>query len=519
MPSSTLLGNYSSTDRLLGAVGAAAATVLGLLALKYNDRAIFDEKREGMVNLPGYPLVGGLPKMLANKERILDLILQGFEDNDCLTSTMSSLGMPRSIMTIDPRNVEHLLKNNFENYVKGPQFHYATTDLFGHGIFNANGEQWKYQRKSASLIFNVRNFRDHFTDVFVKEIGEMNKIYFDKAVATGAPVDFHDVMFKFTLDSFVLLGFGVELNALGTDGKVPFAYSFDVCQINASDRFLNPFMPIIEIASSWLQPWKTSIKGHLKIIDDFANQVIDKRRKEIAAGGHFEDLLSRFMNAKNEHGEELSNKELRDVVLNFIIAGRDTTAQALSWTFYNLCLHPRIEKKLLEEIKEHITDGLEQDSPALYEAIKNMKYAHAVFYEVLRLHPSVPVNQKYALEDDVWPDGTQIRKGDYVSWSPWAGGRSEKVWGPDAKEFKPERWITPEGDLRRETQGRWPAFHAGPRVCLGQNLATLEALVAIIMLLRRYEFSLAHNQDITYLVSLTHPMKNGMKIFVNKRKL
>lgn len=70
--------------------------------------------------------------------------------------------------------------------------------------------------------------------------------------------------------------------------------------------------------------------------------------------------------------------KLRDVVLNFIIAGRDTTAQALSWTFYNLCLHPRIEKKLLEEIKEHITDELEQDSPALYEAIKNMKYAHAV---------------------------------------------------------------------------------------------------------------------------------------------
>lgn len=101
------------------------------------------------------------------------------------------------------------------------------------------------------------------------------------------------------------------MNALGTDGKVPFAYSFDVCQINASDRFLNPFMPIIEIASSWLQPWKTSIKGHLKIIDDFANQVIDKRRKEIAAGGHFEDLLSRFMNAKNEHGEELSNKEVK----------------------------------------------------------------------------------------------------------------------------------------------------------------------------------------------------------------
>lgn len=106
------------------------------------------------------------------------------------------------------------------------------------------------------------------------------------------------------------LGFGVELNALGTDGKVPFAYSFDVCQVNAADRFLNPFMPIIETASAILLPWKTSIKGHLKVIDTFANEVIDKRRKEIAAGGKFEDLLSRFMNAKNECGEELSNKEV-----------------------------------------------------------------------------------------------------------------------------------------------------------------------------------------------------------------
>lgn len=79
----------------------------------------------------------------------------------------------------------------------------------------------------------------------------------------------------------------------------------------------------------------------------------------------------------------------------------------------------------------------------------------------------MPANQKYALNDDVWPDGTNIKKGDYIVWDPWAQGRSEKVWGPDAKQFKPERWITPEGELRRESQGQWPAFHAGPRTCLG----------------------------------------------------
>lgn len=77
---------------------------------------------------------------------------------------MSALGIPRHIATVDPRNVEHLLKTNFENYIKGPEFHGAMNDLFGNGIFNANGEDWKYQRKTASLIFNVKNFRDQFTE-------------------------------------------------------------------------------------------------------------------------------------------------------------------------------------------------------------------------------------------------------------------------------------------------------------------------------------------------------------------
>lgn len=84
------------------------------------------------------------------------------------------------------------------------------------------------------------------------------------------------------------------------------------------------------------------------------------------------------MDAHNEHDEPLSNKELRDIVLNFVIAGRDTTAQALSWTFYMLLLHPRVESKLLKEVLENITDDVADDPVALYEAIKNMTYAHAV---------------------------------------------------------------------------------------------------------------------------------------------
>ncbi|KAI8889502.1 cytochrome P450 [Backusella circina FSU 941] len=507
----------NSVVQNLGIVGATTAAAVSLLALKYNDRPAFTDHYEGLPHGRGYPLLGSLPTILGNIPRIHDMMCDLFERLDSMTVTSPSLGKPATIMTIDPQNVEYFLKTNFKNYMKGPRFDYALRPLLGDGIFNANGEHWKYQRKTASHIFNVKNFRDRFTDVFVEEMHILCDNVFDKAVKQGSIVDFHEYMFKFTLDSFVYLGFGVKLDALLTEGKVPFAESFDFMQRLGARRFTNPFLPITLATEKLFKPWKMTPEQHLKVIDKFAEDVIQKRRKEIAAGEVHSDLLSRFMEATNENGERLDDTELRDTVLNFIIAGRDTTAQALSWLFYNLALQPRIENKVLEEINEHITEDLEKDSPALYEAINSMPYLHAVFFETLRLYPSVPGNQKYAIEDDVWPDGTIVKAGTYVSWSSYSQGRSTKVWGHNARDFYPERWINEKGELVRVSQGQWPVFHVGPRVCLGQNLATLEALVCVIMLLRRYKLSLAPDQLVTFDVSLTLPMKNGMKVFVEKR--
>ncbi|CAO3638135.1 unnamed protein product [Cunninghamella blakesleeana] len=499
-----------------GIAGSIAAVALTYLTLKYHDRVVFHDYRENTTPKKGLPLIGNTISMLSNLDHFNHYLVKCFEEAGDSTITLSAMGLPEGVATIDPDNVEHILKNNFENYVKGALFHKSVVDLLGHGIFNANGERWRYQRKTASLIFNVKNFRDHFTDVFVNELKLVENI-FDKASESKTTVDFHDIMYRFTLDSFVLLGFGTEIGALTTDGKVPFAEAFDELQKNSFDRFMNFMEPVERKCRETFMPWKPTVASYIKTIDTFADSVIQTRREQLAAGEQCKDLLSRFMETHNENGEPLNDKELRDCIMNFIIAGRDTTAQALSWTLYNLMLNPEIEKKLVQEIQENITDDIEQDSPKLYEVIKEMKYAHAVLYESLRLYPSVPVNQKEALEADVLPSGAVIRKGDVVIWSTYGIGRSEKVWGSDAKEYKPERWIKEDGALKRETQGRWPVFHAGPRVCLGQNLATLEALVALVFLLRRYQFNLIPNQDITYQVSLTLPMKNGIKVNVEKR--
>ncbi|CAO3607788.1 unnamed protein product [Cunninghamella blakesleeana] len=514
---SSLRKSQNSYLQTAGMAAGAAAAVLGVLAYKYPDRLVFTESREEIPTFDTYPLIGITPRILMNMNRVQDYFLEALERYDVLTGCANGVGFPRSIVTCDPRNVEYILKGNFENYVKSPQLNEISNKLFGHGIFNANGEHWKYQRKTASHIFNVKNFRDHFTEVFVDHIHYMTKNIFGVAANNGTTVDFHDIMFRFTLDSFVKLSFGVDLDSLKTKDKIPFASSFDTVQSMAFVRFCNPFYKVTERIGEMFQPWKTTFDQHVKIIDDFAFEVIQQRRKEINNGQEFNDLLSKFMVGKNEHGEPLSDTELRDVVLNMVIAGRDTTAQALSWTFYSLMTTPGVEEKLLAEILSNIPEELENDPAALYEAIKNMKYAHAVFYEVLRLYPSVPNNQKYALNDDVLPDGSPIKKGDILYWSPYAQGRSVHIWGPDAKEFKPERWINEQGELIRETQGKWPAFHGGPRVCLGQNLATLEALVAITSLVRRYKFTMKPGQNITYQASFTLPMKSGLHVYLEHR--
>ncbi|KAH8551263.1 cytochrome P450 [Umbelopsis sp. PMI_123] len=475
------------------------ATGLAILAILYPDRAVFDNDDRKIARRKGYPIVGNLPHLVGEIDRTYDALVLDFETYGSTFST-SIFGMPKAIKTADPANVEYVLKNNFENYSKPPRMYDAMDDLFGHGIFNADGDVWKYQRKTAAHIFNVKNFRDLFTVVFVEKFKYMQNHQLNTALDSGLPLDFHDLMFKYTLEAFVKLGFGEDLGALRSDAKLPFVASFDQAQYRTSRRMKLPFWRAREYASRIFTPWETPMSHHIQIVNDYATSIVQKRRAEVEAGVEKHDLLGRFLGTLDENGQPLSEKQLRDIILNFIIAGRDTTAQALSWGMNAIMRHPEVEN----------------DPTQFYEVVKNMKYTHATFYEILRLYPSVPANAKYALGDDIWPDGTVIRKGNYINWSPYAQGRLDSVWGPDAKEFKPERWIV-NGELKRESQGVWPVFHAGPRVCLGQNLATLESIVVLSLMLKNYKFKLVPDQTITYQVSITMPMKYGMKVYVEKR--
>ena len=224
-------------------------------------------------------------------------------------------------------------------------------------------------------------------------------------------------------------------------------------------------------------------------------------------------MLSKLMRAcesDNEIPPEERARYLRDMTVNFIIAGRDTTACALSWFVYELSKHPDVEKKLLDEM-ESVFQGRQPS----YDDLNECHYLTACLSETLRLHPSVPLDIKTAVADDVLPSGTKVRAGHTVGYLPYAMAHLERIWGKDAAEFNPSRWLDEAGAFVRADPFKYPVFQAGPRMCLGVDMAMLEMKVVASILLPSLRFSVV--KEPVYRVGLVLQMKSGLMTRISTR--
>ncbi|KAL8129103.1 hypothetical protein V2J09_018258 [Rumex salicifolius] len=179
-----------------------------------------------------------------------------------------------------------------------------------------------------------------------------------------------------------------------------------------------------------------------------------------------DNILSRFIQLG-----DVDPTYLRDIILNFIIAGKDTTAATLSWFISLLCKHPHIQEKLSQEIKNatkvytvsnyaEVLTNLHEDS------LERMQYLHAALTETFRLYPAVPVDPKVCFSDDTLPDGFSVNKGDMVYYEPYAMGRMKSLWGDDAESFRPERWLSVDGLFQQESPFKFTAFQIFSAVLL-----------------------------------------------------
>lgn len=409
---------------------------------------------------------------------------------------------PYVVNTTDPKVIEHVLKTNFDNYAKGHWFRERLTDLLGNGIFNVDGAMWHSQRKISSHMFTQNQFKNHIWHVIGQNCEKVVKLLRD--TPEGKVVNLFDIMNRFTLDTIGSIGFARDIGSLA-NASSPFLKSFDRAQQIAVTRFIFPFWKINRFLGTGLE---REAKDHFKLLTEYSMETI-QNLKEDPTGEKGNSFVGMFIQDAAKKGEAYDDVFLKDMVLNFLIAGRDTTAQALSWIFWLLMGHPKVEAKIMEEIKDVLND-----LPITYENSAQLKYLQNVINEGIRLYPSVPEDSKIALRDDTLPDGTFVPKDCVVQYSPYAMGRSTELWGPDAEDFRPERW---EG---RDFPSSfiYPAFNAGPRECLGKRLAWVEMRACLAEVLRNVTFELAVPRDaVKQDMQLTIGMSSGLPCTVKAR--
>lgn len=486
--------------------------LLALAGLLFSAVAIAIHWKMTYAKLPGragLPIIGHTHEAIANMNSILDWCLTEMRAVG-LTFNFKVIGQPHMILTCDPRNVEHILSKNFKNYGKGPEWYRRFKVLLGDGIFNVDGKTWLLHRKLSSRMFSTASFRDNMHGVFCEHAEKVN-VKLGVAAASGEVVDLQDILLRFTLDSIAKIAFGQDVGSLERR-DVPFATAFDFCQLVTNDRFFLPGWEITELFSANGR----KLRKNIKILNDYTYELLRARRAqgETKVEAKYADLLSFFIGRNDdETGKPFTDEFLRDIVMNFIIAGRDTTAQALTWIVYNLIEHPEVERKLLAEINELFGENGEVN----FSGIKDMKYCQAVMSESLRLYPSVPKDAKWAYADDVLPDGTPVKKGMFVAFLPHTMGRCTQLWGDDAETFNPERWLGPDVP-KQPDYFKFTAFQAGKRRCLGMDMAYLEAKTILAIMLPKYKFSIAPGTTVeANQRNVTLPVLNGLRVVVTQR--
>ncbi|XAR69728.1 hypothetical protein NMG60_11001432 [Bertholletia excelsa] len=416
-----------------------------------------------------------------------------------------------NIITANPCNVEHMLKTRFENYPKGKIFSSVLSDFLGQGIFNVDGETWRFQRKIACLELGRASIGSYAFQVVKYEIessliplllsflGKQEKGF----------LDLQEVFKNFSFDIICKFSLGLDPDCLESSLSMSeLALSLDLASKLSAER------------ATAVSPWTWKIKRMLNLgtekhlreaikkVNILAQELIYLKQK-LGFSKDNKDLLSKFMDNIND-----DEKYLRDIIISFLLAGRDTVASALTGLFRLLSGNPETVAAILDEADRVI--GLTQKLTTL-EQIQKLHYLQATIHESMRLYPPVQLDSKYSLEDDTLPDGTFVRKGTRVTYHPYAMGRIEEIWGLDCLEFKPERWLK-DGVFLQRSPFEYPVFQAGPRVCLGKEVALVELKAVALSLLRQFHFEpMAPICTIRFTPGLTATLQGGLPVFIQKR--
>lgn len=410
-------------------------------------------------HLAGLPLVGNLFELRRDP---IDLFSEVATHGDVVGLRFAHA---HYYLVNSPETVHHVLVDNNKNYRKSPNYK-GLKLVLGDGLVTSEGEFWRRQRRLSQPAFH----RDRVASFVGAMVDETDRMLERWTARVGEVLDFHAEMMNLTLRIVARTLFstvvGAEADAIRE-------------ALGVAIHHANDYAEAVVKPPQWLPlPKNFRFRRSMKTLDSLVFRIIDARRRGENEGAA--DLLALLM-AATEDGRGMSDQQLRDEVMTLVMAGHETTANALAWTFYLLSKDPEVERRLRRDV--HAAIG--ERAPGADDAPR-LRYAKMVVEESMRLFPPVWAVERQALEDDV-VGGFRVPRHALVAVSPYLLHRHRSYW-ENPEGFDPERFA-PEQVEKRPKFAYLP-FGGGPRQCIGMGFALIEAQMIVARIVQRFRLEL-----------------------------
>jgi cytochrome P450 len=396
----------------------------------------------------------------------------------------------RSIFINHPDLIEEVLVTNARKYSKGRVLR-ANRHVFGEGLLTSEGDFWLRQRRLAQPAFHRARIASYAATMVEYTQRMLN------GWRAGEERDAHREMMRLTLQIVgkTLFDADVERDAQEVGKSLEL-----LLEIGANFRRAI-FVP------HWLPtPTNLRVKREVAQIEKILYRIIGERR---ASGRDAGDLLSMLLSAQDEDGSRMTDRQLRDEAITLFLAGHETTASTLSWTWWLLARNPTVEAKLHAELDAVLGDR----APSL-DDLPRLAYAGHVITESLRLYPAAWGMARLAVEDHEIA-GYPVTKGMGVAMAQWVVHRDPR-WYDTPEEFRPDRW---ENDLwKRLPRFAYFPFGGGPRQCIGNAFALMEATLILATIARKFRLRMVANHPVAPLASITLRPRHGVGVILESRE-
>ncbi len=392
----------------------------------------------------------------------------------------------------DPADIKHILVSNYANYHKTGGLRVGK-ELFGDGLVTSEIPLHPRQRRLIQPVFQRRSVAG-FADCMTRTTRRRSDEWPD-----GGTIDLGVEMMHITLAIVGQVLFGVDLTR---DAQhIGNAFLRSQIEITRAQHGL----PLPKIFRS---PGRRRYRRALRSIDDYVFGLIADRRS-LSSPSPPRDLLALLLASRGEDGEPMDNRLVRDESVTALMAGHETVSNSLVWTFYLLAQHPQVAGRLLDEI-DRVMDGRLPTAADL----DSLPYTEMVFAESLRLYPPAWTLARRVLQPDLLPSGLLLPADSEVLLPQFVCHRNPKYF-PDPQRFDPERF---DPRVKRDIpQFAYFPFGGGPRYCVGESFAQMEAILLIATILQQHEIELLPGQDIVPQALISMRPRNGIRMRVRRR--